>query len=72
MKKITQKAVDMATVGMMKPCPFCGNRPTARLWHGGSCTKILIGCESDVCNVAPSCTGETPEEGLAAWNRRFV
>ena len=72
MKKITQQEVDMATAGMMKTCPFCGNPPKAEPWHAGGPRKIIVACESDVCEVAPSCTGETPEEAIAIWNRRGV
>ena len=72
MKRITQKEVDEATIGMMKTCPFCGNIPTAKPWHGGGPRKIIIACESDVCDVAPSCTGETCAAAYGVWNRRFV
>lgn len=70
MIKITQNEVNMKTAGMMKTCPFCGNYPAAKPWHGGCAKKIIIVCESDVCDVAPSCTGETPEDALSVWNHR--
>lgn len=56
----------------LKPCPFCSGKAEIEAWHGGAPTKVLISCEAveTGCLVRPSVTGETPEEAVAAWNRR--
>lgn len=53
-----------------KPCPFCGEQPRLRPWHGGAKTKRMIGCPWPGCYVQPAVTGPTPGVALARWNER--
>jgi len=73
MKKITQREVDLETVGMMLPCPFCGAIPEAEPWHGGGWRQTIISCQNnELCYVHPMLTGETPKQAIARWNHRAV
>ena len=63
-KKATIEATDLMV------CPFCGSEAKMQPWHGGGPEKVHIGCSSDYCKVMPGCTGETPNEAQAVWNRR--
>lgn len=60
----------MSDAPELKFCPFCGGPAEMEPWHGGGPDKQLIGCMSDVCEVGPGVTGETPKEAVALWNKR--
>jgi hypothetical protein len=53
-----------------KVCPWCGTLPFIQGWHGGTATKVLVGCESARCDLSPCVTGETAAEALRRWNKR--
>lgn len=53
----------------LKPCPFCGDKPTLHVSHRGDDLAALA-CENDQCSIGPA-TDYLPDAQLAAaWNRR--
>jgi hypothetical protein len=56
-------------VTAIKPCPFCGKKPSIEKWLCGTvCYQIR--CQSTRCLVNPR-TGFMPkEEAIEAWNQR--
>ena len=54
----------------LKPCPFCGEKPIIRPWHGGAPTKKMILCDNGNCPVQPQVTGEIKKEAIDNWDMR--
>ncbi len=54
----------------LKPCPFCAWHAAMSPWHGGGPDKRMISCANEDCHVAPSVTGESPQEAADRWNER--
>ena len=70
-------------VEKLKPCPFCGNKKP-EVWYESYHGKYFVHCE--ICHIQfgyifdlnskdrycsdDSGAYETPEEAIAAWNRR--
>jgi len=54
----------------VKPCPFCGEPPKVRPWHGGGPRKTLVHCGDDYCRVAPMVAGSTKARAIRFWNQR--
>lgn len=51
-------------------CPFCGEEPVVRKWHGGGPRKRIVACENDDCHVRPSVTGSNRVRAVRKWNVR--
>lgn len=52
----------------LKPCPFCGGRPSAPTDEGYG--YWVIACRGADCLVDPCADGNTEAEAIAAWNTR--
>ena len=48
------------------PCPFCGITPKTLATHDDGCHVLCCGD----CDVNPSCSHETMEAAVKAWNTR--
>lgn len=48
------------------PCPFCGITPKTLATHDDGCHALCCGD----CDVNPSCSHETMEAAVKAWNTR--
>lgn len=56
----------------LKPCPFCGSRPTVNTW-GNPNGKVMyqVLCDSAACAIQPMTDYHTNEESIVReWNRR--
>ena len=51
-----------------RPCPFCGERPTAEECAGPYRKSGLISCENEDCNAGPTVTGSTLKIAIEKWN----
>lgn len=72
-KTYTETMADRAKAAggaMLKPCPFCGDKPVLVPWHGGKPTKMMVMCRSDQCAVGPMVTGENLPQATRRWNGR--
>ena len=49
-------------------CPFCGKEATYDHFNH----KHIIECANDECKVNPSVIGDSEEEVIQTWNKRFV
>jgi hypothetical protein len=59
-----------ATIGDLKSCPFCA-APARTLFEGSE--PDMIWCGGNGCRIRPMlwfCDFGSPEEAVAAWNRR--
>lgn len=56
----------------LRVCPFCGEYPFVRTWHGGGPRKRLITCGNDWCDVGPGVTGSTIGKAVRSWNERPI
>lgn len=57
----------------LKPCPFCGEKPTIKTGKWGNHELTKICCESPQCFVMPATSmlmGRSIEEAAYAWNSR--
>lgn len=54
----------------VKSCPFCGEYPSIRPWHGGGPRKRVVVCEGVDCFVTPMVSGSTKQRAIAKWNHR--
>lgn len=52
------------------PCPFCGEQPTVKPWHGGGPRKTMVECESGECPAGPSSVGSSRARAVRKWNTR--
>lgn len=55
---------------MLKPCPWCGQRPEIVPWHGGGPNKTMVSCVNEMCAANPSVTAEGKRKAVALWNER--
>ena len=51
----------------LKPCPFCGS---TKIEADGWGSKHTSGPACEDCGGSAGDTSHTPEENIAAWNRR--
>lgn len=51
----------------LKPCPFCGSKPTIHTWPAGT---INIMCSDRDCPVHVEFETGEPAEAITAWNTR--
>jgi Lar family restriction alleviation protein len=54
---------------MIKPCPFCGEKPEIREWLVEGYEQVKIMCMTDECHVQPSVFGDK-KAMVEAWNQR--
>lgn len=59
------------TVEQLKPCPFCGEKPTAFEPHPSRHNLWVISCEESDCRVVSEVDGGSLAEAAASWNTRF-
>ncbi len=67
------KVVGGAGMSELKPCPFCGNTPTIRIFRGrdGWRDRYAVICRYDEGGCgAESGLYHYEEEAIEAWNRR--
>jgi len=49
----------------IRPCPFCGKKPTVRFTEA---EKVMVWCEE--CEIAPGVSGDTIKIAVKKWNTR--
>lgn len=53
----------------LKPCPFCGRKPTVTFLE--NCKKHWICCENEKCKIQPCTDWHTNKSVITReWNRR--
>lgn len=53
----------------LKPCPFCGEKASIKIYSNGFHTWFRVRCDS--CGVAQDGIRNNEKQAIEAWNHRY-